>query len=121
VSRGRGTHRLLGMHAVGLDFRSATLVDWLVYLADVDAVIDCVGVLQGNGSGSPEASHARGPAVLFDACEAVGVRRVIHFSAVGVDRGARSSFPRARRDADLQARDLDWVILRPAGVLGRPV
>ena len=64
-----------------------------------------------------------GPAVLFEACEAAGVRRVIHFSAVGVDRGARSSFSasKAAGDAALQARDLDWVILRPSVVLGRPV
>jgi uncharacterized protein YbjT (DUF2867 family) len=45
---------------------------------------------------------------------------VIHFSAVGVDRGARSSFSasKAAGDADLQARDLDWVILRPSVVSG---
>jgi uncharacterized protein YbjT (DUF2867 family) len=48
---------------------------------------------------------------------------VIHFSAVGVDRGALSSFSASKAvgDADLQARDLDWVILRPSVVLGWPV
>ena len=86
-------------------------------------MVNCVGVLQGNGSDSPEAAHARGPAVLFEACEVADVRRVIHFSAIGVDRGALSSFSasKAAGDADLQARDLDWVILRPSVVLGRPV
>ena len=87
VSRRREARRLLATETISLDFRSAVLADWLGYLADVDAVVNCVGVLQGNGSDSPEAAHARGPAVLFEACEAAGVRRVIHFSAVGVDRG----------------------------------
>ena len=123
VSRRREGRRLLGTETISLDFRSAILADWLGYLADVDAVVNCVGVLQGNGSDSTEAAHALGPAVLFEACEAAGVRRVIHFSAVGVDRGARSSFSasKAAGDADLQTRDLDWVILRPSVVLSRPV
>lgn len=123
VSRRRGEQRFLAAQTVCLDFRSAALTDWLGHLADVDAVVNCVGVLQGNGSDSPEAAHARGPAVLFEACEAAGVRRVIHFSALGVDRGAQSSFSasKAAGDVDLQARDLDWVILRPSVVLGRPV
>jgi uncharacterized protein YbjT (DUF2867 family) len=95
------TQRLLGTQSVGLAFRSAT--------PDVDAATNCVGVLQGNGSDSLDAPHARGPAVLLGPCEAAGVRRVIHFSAVGVDRGARSSFSpsKAVGNADLQARDLD--------------
>ena len=87
VSRRREGRRLLGTETISLDFRSAILADWLGHLADVDAVVNCVGVLQGNGSDSTEAAHALGPAVLFEACEAAGVRRVIHFSAVGVDRG----------------------------------
>jgi uncharacterized protein YbjT (DUF2867 family) len=123
VSRRSEARRSLGTQTVCLDFRSAILTDWLSNLADVGAVINCVGVLQGNGLDSPEAAHARGPAVLFEACEAAGVRRVIHFSAVGVNRGARSSFSASKAvgDADLQVRDLDWVILRPSVVLGRPV
>jgi uncharacterized protein YbjT (DUF2867 family) len=106
-----------------LDFRSAVLADWLGLLAGVDAVVNCVGVLQRAGTDSPEAAHARGPALLFEACEAAGVRRVIHFSAIGVDRGARSPFSasKAAGDAELATRDLDWVILRPSVVLGRPV
>ena len=97
VSRRRGAPRLLGTQAVRLDFGSAVPTDWLGRLADVDAVVNCVGVLQGERRDSPEAAHARGPAVLFAACEAAGVRRVIHFSASAstAARGPRSR--RARR------------------------
>jgi hypothetical protein len=45
----------------------------------------------------------------------------VHFSAVGVDREAPSSFSRTKRQGDnaLMARSLDWVVLRPAVVIGR--
>lgn len=119
-----GAQRLpMGAEPVRLDFATATDADWSGLLAGVDAVVNCVGVLQASAADSPQAAHARGPARLFAACEAAGVRRVLHFSAVGVDRGAVSSFSatKAQGDAELMARDLDWVILRPSVVLGRPV
>jgi uncharacterized protein YbjT (DUF2867 family) len=122
VSRS-GSSRSMGGEAVALDYATATTADWLRHLAGVDAVINCVGVLQASGRDSPDAAHARGAEILFAACEAAGVRRVIHFSAVGVDRGARSSFSASKAigDAALAERNLDWVILRPSVVLGRPV
>ena len=119
-----GARRLpMGAEPVLLDLAAATEADWSRLLAGVDAVVNCVGVLQASAADSPEAAHASGPARLFAACEAAGVRRVLHFSAVGVDRGACSSFSatKAEGDAALSARDLDWVILRPSVVLGRPV
>jgi uncharacterized protein YbjT (DUF2867 family) len=94
---------------------------WEDILAGADAVVNCVGLLQGGPSDSLEASHVRGPDNLFAACERVGVRRVVHISAVGVDRQQVSPFSESklRGDERLMARDLDWVILRPAVVLGR--
>jgi uncharacterized protein YbjT (DUF2867 family) len=119
-----GARRLpMGAAPVLLDLAAATAADWGRLLAGVDAVVNCVGVLQASAADSPDAAHATGPARLFAACEAAGVRRVLHFSAVGVDRGAISSFSatKVEGDAALTARDLDWVILRPSVVLGRPV
>jgi hypothetical protein len=51
----------------------------------------------------------------------LGIRRVVHFSAVGVDRETPSAFSRSklRGDDALMARNLDWVVLRPAVVIGR--
>jgi hypothetical protein len=47
---------------------------------------------------------------------------VIHLSAIGVERGALSEFSGTKLTGDeaLMACDLDWVILRPSVVLGRP-
>jgi uncharacterized protein YbjT (DUF2867 family) len=66
--------------------------------------------------------HHRGIATLFAACEQLAIRRVIHFSAVGVDRETPSAFSETKLSGDkaLMARDLDWVILRPSVVIGRP-
>ena len=60
------------------------------------------------------------PAALFDGCVQAGVRRVIHISAVGADPAGPSKFSRtkAAAEAHLQTLPLDWVILRPALVLG---
>jgi hypothetical protein len=65
--------------------------------------------------------HHHGIANLFTACEQLGIRRVIHFSAIGVDRDTPSAFSETKLSGDkaLMARDLDWIILRPSVVIGR--
>jgi uncharacterized protein YbjT (DUF2867 family) len=65
--------------------------------------------------------HHDGAAALFEACETNGVRRVIHFSAIGVDRESLSEFSATKQAGEdaLRDRDLDWVILRPSVVVGR--
>jgi uncharacterized protein YbjT (DUF2867 family) len=95
--------------------------DWLPHLAGIDAVVNCAGALQENGRDDVEAVHVRGPAALWRACAAAGVRRVVHVSAMGVDRGGISRFSTTKRqgDAALEASGLDWVILRPSVVVGR--
>lgn len=107
---------------VSLDLRAVdSPQQWLSHLDGVDAVINCAGVLGGGGSDSTDAAHHKGPATLFAACERAGVKRVVHFSAVGVDRQTPSEFSRtkAEGDAALKATALDWVILRPSVVVGR--
>ncbi|WP_114954050.1 SDR family oxidoreductase [Sphingosinicella terrae] len=94
--------------------------DWLPHLAGVEAVVNCAGVLQDSGRDSTGRVHDQAPSALWAACARAGVRRVIHFSAIGVDRGGLSAFSdsKARGDAALQASGLDWVILRPSVVVG---
>ena len=105
-----------------LDVATATAIDgWFPVLEDVDAVVNCVGVLQQSAREDLAGAHVAGPAALFQACEQLGIRRVIHFSAIGVDRQQPSAFSdtKLRGDDVLMARELDWVILRPSVVLGR--
>jgi uncharacterized protein YbjT (DUF2867 family) len=105
-----------------LDMAAAVTPEaWRPHLAGIDAVVNCAGALQDGASDSTQGVHVAGAAALFAACEAAGVRRVIHFSAMGVDRGELSTFSRSKAAGEeaLTRRDLDWVILRPSVVVGR--
>ena len=109
-----------GRHHITLDLaRAADTSEWKGILADVDAVINAAGALQGQDL---QGVHVAGSGALYAACESMGVRRVILFSAIGVDRDARSDFSRTKREGEaaLMARDLDWIVLRPSVVVGRP-
>ncbi|MGE0047099.1 MAG: SDR family oxidoreductase [Hyphomonadaceae bacterium] len=113
--------RYHGVRWVEADFRKKN--DWAAHLEGVSAVINCVGVLQDGGADSTQAAHVDGARALFDACERVGVRRVIQISAVGADPGAGTAYARSKHkgDADLMARDLDWAVLKPSLVVARNV
>lgn len=107
---------------VELDIAQATVdTAWKPYLEGIDAVVNCAGVLQDGGRDGTRGVHVDGAAALFRACEAAGVRRVVHVSAIGAEREALSSFSATKQQGEqaLMARDLDWVILRPSVVVGR--
>ena len=95
--------------------------DWHPYLKGIDAVVNCAGVLQDSARDSTAGVHVDGIGALFRACDARGVKKIIHVSAIGVDRGAPTAFSRTKLEGDkiLMACDVDWVILRPTVVLGR--
>jgi uncharacterized protein YbjT (DUF2867 family) len=102
------------------DFARLTTVEaWLPLIDGVDAVVNCVGVLQDGPRDDVTAVQVAATCALFDACARAGVRRVIHVSAIGADADGPSAFSRTKAKADthLASLDLDWVILRPGLVL----
>ena len=106
---------------IQLDMRHATTKEsWLPHLREIDAIVNCVGVLQDSADDSTSAAHARAPAALVAACEEANIRRLIHLSAIGIDRETPTAFSqtKAKGDAELTASKLDWVILRPSVVVG---
>lgn len=103
------------------DFRALTTPEaWAPLLADVVAVVNCVGVLQDGGGDDTRAAHVDGPRALIAACEQAGVRRLIHLSAVGID-GAATAYAttKAQTEQLLKRSALDWLILRPSLVIAR--
>ena len=105
----------------GADFRQMTRpADWLPWLAGVDAVINCVGIISESRGQRFDILHRTAPVALFQACAAQGIRWVIQISALGADDSAFSAYHRSKRAADraLQALDLDWLILRPSLIYG---
>lgn len=89
---------------------------WAPRLEGVEALVNCVGVLQPRRRATMEAVHLTATAALFDACTTAGVRRVIHVSALGVDSGIDLHYATSKlaADAHLQDLDLDWTVLRPS-------
>ena len=109
-----------GARHIALDIAETTdAARWTPVLAGVDAVINAAGALQGQDM---QGVHVAGSAALYAACQTAGVRRVILFSAIGANRDTPSDFSRTKQDGEaaLMSRDLDWVVLRPSVVVGRP-
>ncbi|MDF2620754.1 MAG: nucleoside-diphosphate sugar epimerase [Xanthobacteraceae bacterium] len=117
---GPAARRMPHIRWLPLDLAGAGIDDWHAHLAGVDAVVNCAGALQSGPADDVAGTHERGLAALVAACEAAGVRRLVHFSAMGVDRATPSDFSRTKLAGDriLMASRLDWVILRPSVVLG---
>lgn len=106
------------------DLARTTVSEWMEHLSGIEAVVNCAGALQDGPADDLAGVHERGPRALFDACRKSGVRRVVQFSAMGVDRATPTAFSRTKLagEAELTRDDaLDWVILRPSVVLGLPV
>jgi len=73
-------------NVIHCDFNKDTSPEiWLKRLRDhhIDAVINCVGVLQGSYKQSIEAIHRDTPIALFTACQQANIKRVIQISALG--------------------------------------
>jgi uncharacterized protein YbjT (DUF2867 family) len=123
VSRGAPREGLSRTVHFALDIAQAlTPQSWMPLLEGIDAVVNCAGTFQDAPGESTRGVHHTGIAALYTACERSGVRRVVHLSALGVDRSA-TAFSESKRqgDAALMARDLEWVILRPSVVIGRGI
>jgi uncharacterized protein YbjT (DUF2867 family) len=99
--------------------RLTTSEAWHDVIADVDAVVNCVGVLQDGARDAVRRIQLDATAALFEACAGRNVRRVIHISAIGAAISAPTEFARTKAMAEdrLALLDLDWVILRPGLVL----
>lgn len=115
ISRSRPGPGILVHNHIRLDVAKATRArDWRPVVQGIDAVINCAGILQDSPGESVQGVHAHGVRALIEACETEGIRRIVHFSAIGVDRETPTAFSRTKHEGDalLIARDLDWVILR---------
>ena len=102
--------------AVGDVHDEATLARML---RNTDAVINLVAILHGSED-EFERTHVRLPARLAAACQAAGVRRVIHVSALGAASDGPSRYQRSkgRGEAALKTAALDLTILRPSVIFG---
>ncbi len=88
-------------------------------LAEHDAVVNLVARLHGNEA-QFERAHVQLPQALVSACQASGMRRIVHVSSLGASLNAPSMYQRskARGEAVLLASGLDVSVLRPSVIFG---
>jgi uncharacterized protein YbjT (DUF2867 family) len=95
---------------------SASLVP---LLAGHDAVVNLIAILHGSEAAF-ETAHVQLPLALARACEASGLRRIVHISALGASLDSASMYQRskARGEAVLLGSGLDVTVLRPSVIFG---
>ena len=101
--------------------RLETLVEadaWAPLLAGIDVVVNCVGILRERPGERYDAIHHRAPAALAQAC---GARRLIHVSALGLERDVAHGFLTSKRDGERALRRVgrDVTVVRPSLLDGR--
>jgi len=90
-------------------------------LADgAGAVVNLVGILHERGQASFDAVHRRGAATVAAAAKAAGVARLIHMSALGVDKASPSAYARSKAagEEEVAAAFPGATIIRPSVIFG---
>lgn len=91
-------------------------------LQGAQAVVSMAGILNESGSDGKgfERIHVELVERIIDACQATGVRRVLHVSALGAGKGeSHYQKSKGRAEALLAASGLDVTIFRPSVIFGR--
>jgi uncharacterized protein YbjT (DUF2867 family) len=93
---------------------------WSRRLHAFDAVVNCAGLHREGRNAGFETVHALGPVALYRACEATGVRRIVHLTVPGDAAACRSHWLATRRYAErrLESLGLEWVVLEHPLILG---
>ncbi|WP_035054162.1 NAD(P)H-binding protein [Andreprevotia chitinilytica] len=106
---------------IGIDFmRDHNAAVWLPRLANINVVMNCVGLFRETAHASFDAIHLDAPRALYAACRQAGVRRVLLISALGAASDAPTRYWRSKAagEAVLQESGVAWTIVRPSLVYG---
>ncbi len=105
-----------------VEFSSKDSVREVLKEVDPTHIIHLIGILYEERSKGMtfETVHYMFSVNLYDVAKALGVRKVIHMSALGTHDGAPSRYHRTKRWAEkhLIESGLNYVILRPSLILG---
>ena len=111
-----------GARVVHLDFaelgqeRPGQARRWPAQLAEIEAVINAVGIFREQGSQTFDALHVKGPGALFEAAAAAGVSRVVQISALGAEPGSQAGYLASKGLADdaLLRLDVMATVVQPS-------
>jgi uncharacterized protein YbjT (DUF2867 family) len=90
------------------------------FVANVDSVVNLVGILYESGLQRFDTVHQIGPARLARLAREAGAERFIHVSAIGADPRSPSAYARSKAAGEEAVRDAfpTATILRPSVVFG---
>jgi len=90
------------------------------FVAEKDALVNCVGILYERGSQKFDAMHHTAPAKLARLAREAGVERLVHISAVGADPRSSSAYGRSKAAGEQAVKDAfpTATIIRPSIVFG---
>jgi uncharacterized protein YbjT (DUF2867 family) len=87
------------------------------------AVINLIGILHNSKKASFTAMHAELPARLAKVCAKLGIKRLVHMSALQASQDAPSAYLRSKSEGEnavLRAnKNLDVTVFRPSIIFGR--
>ena len=106
------------VHAVQANLRYPESIAHAI--AGADAVVNLVGVLVKSGGQTFQALHVDGARAVASAARKAGVRSLVHVSAIGAARTAKSTYARSKAEGEAAVLKEfpDVVILRPSLVFG---
>lgn len=89
---------------------------------DMDAVVNLVGILHPSRGYSFDKVHAELPRKVAEACQAAGVRHLLHMSALGASDDAPSDYQRSKARGEAEVRQsagiVPFTIFRPSVIFG---
>lgn len=85
-----------------------------------DAVVNCVGVLNGVGANTFDAVQSQGAGRVARIAAEMGIGRLVHVSAIGADAQSDSDYARTKGEGEAAVLDAfpSAVILRPSIIFG---
>jgi len=96
--------------------------DLMAAFEDMDAVVNCVGILHEGRRSTFQRAHVELPRKVAEACRKSGVQHVLHVSALGAAADGPSAYQRSKAAGEAALREaagvLPWTIFRPSVVFG---
>ena len=117
--KARFLHVLPTVTIISADVNRAEALTRLV--ASSAAVVNLVGILNETRGTTFQQAHVDFARAVTTACQAAGVRRLVHMSALNADPAGPSRYLRSKGEAEaiVAASGLDWTIFRPSVIFGR--
>ncbi|MCX7123236.1 MAG: SDR family oxidoreductase [Gammaproteobacteria bacterium] len=118
---GKAQRRFPATKVIFCDFKQDLTPEiWLQRLDSMDAVINCVGILEAGCKKTMNAIHYQAPKALFEACQTRKIHHLIHISAIGLEQSPKLDYAISKKKLEdhLLQEGPATLILRPSWVYG---